>query len=164
MSASSFLRCVFFLMIRRPPRSTLFPYTTLFRSVGAGQRAAGFLFHRSRGRESRHRIFFVAGTLSRQLFHPRLANLRGDYELQTTDLFQVQDEYQGSSTPTRTDGTAAPRSYGRRFQEKLRDADELRFRFPQLSGLLTFLPPAPATQMCRQPSVHSTPPRASDEM
>src|SRR6266576_6425785 len=24
----------FFLMIRRPPRSTLFPYTTLFRSTG----------------------------------------------------------------------------------------------------------------------------------
>src|SRR5947208_15946894 len=36
----SVLRCVlfsfFFLMIRRPPRSTLFPYTTLFRSAGAG--------------------------------------------------------------------------------------------------------------------------------
>src|SRR5260370_32498277 len=28
--------CVFFLMIRRPPRSTLFPYTTLFRSPGSG--------------------------------------------------------------------------------------------------------------------------------
>src|SRR5436190_9790322 len=27
---------VFFLMIRRPPRSTLFPYTTLFRSLGIG--------------------------------------------------------------------------------------------------------------------------------
>src|SRR6266581_7719167 len=26
------LRMIFFLMIRRPPRSTLFPYTTLFRS------------------------------------------------------------------------------------------------------------------------------------
>src|SRR2546429_4339211 len=25
----------FFLMIRRPPRSTLFPYTTLFRSIAA---------------------------------------------------------------------------------------------------------------------------------
>src|SRR3712207_9419085 len=25
---------IFFLMIRRPPRSTLFPYTTLFRSGG----------------------------------------------------------------------------------------------------------------------------------
>src|SRR2546428_14016788 len=29
----------FFLMIRRPPRSTLFPYTTLFRSPGALQPA-----------------------------------------------------------------------------------------------------------------------------
>src|SRR3712207_7927822 len=27
--------CFFFLMIRRPPRSTLFPYTTLFRSRSA---------------------------------------------------------------------------------------------------------------------------------
>src|SRR5438067_11379264 len=27
-------RLFFFLMIRRPPRSTLFPYTTLFRSSG----------------------------------------------------------------------------------------------------------------------------------
>src|SRR5436190_17088652 len=34
-----FLRLfIFFLMIRRPPRSTLFPYTTLFRS---GDRASG---------------------------------------------------------------------------------------------------------------------------
>src|SRR5688572_31582214 len=29
---SSLLLFLFFLMIRRPPRSTLFPYTTLFRS------------------------------------------------------------------------------------------------------------------------------------
>src|SRR5260370_22584722 len=28
--------CFFFLMIRRPPRSTLFPYTTLFRSQLSG--------------------------------------------------------------------------------------------------------------------------------
>src|SRR5256885_13104940 len=28
-------------MIRRPPRSTLFPYTTLFRSVDAGRSGAG---------------------------------------------------------------------------------------------------------------------------
>src|SRR2546430_14918678 len=28
-------------MIRRPPRSTLFPYTTLFRSIGLGGRADG---------------------------------------------------------------------------------------------------------------------------
>src|SRR5438034_7161673 len=32
----------FFLMIRRPPRSTLFPYTTLFRSESAGHCVALF--------------------------------------------------------------------------------------------------------------------------
>src|SRR3712207_8131584 len=48
-----------FLMIRRPPRSTLFPYTTLFRSrwrrdrLGHGERAQGLRLrqglHRLRG-------------------------------------------------------------------------------------------------------------------
>src|SRR5690349_23714008 len=33
----------FFLMIRRPPRSTLFPYTTLFRSESVGETRARFL-------------------------------------------------------------------------------------------------------------------------
>src|SRR2546430_15481767 len=56
-----FLRCYllhvyvffFFLMIRRPPRSTLFPYTTLFRSVvnrnvfNLADDAPGFLAHAS---------------------------------------------------------------------------------------------------------------------
>src|SRR5258707_4551847 len=37
----------FFLMIRRPPRSTLFPYTTLFRSARPGQTAR---FETGRGR------------------------------------------------------------------------------------------------------------------
>src|SRR2546423_10237143 len=32
--------CLFFLMIRRPPRSTLFPYTTLFRSAASHRLAA----------------------------------------------------------------------------------------------------------------------------
>src|SRR5438270_13247655 len=38
---------LFFLLIRRPPRSTLFPYTTLFRSqgvlpvIGADERGSG---------------------------------------------------------------------------------------------------------------------------
>src|SRR5437667_6195292 len=32
-SALHFSRFFFFLMLRRPPRSTLFPYTTLFRSL-----------------------------------------------------------------------------------------------------------------------------------
>src|ERR1035437_10488714 len=36
MSSLSVFFFVFFFMIGRPPRSTLFPYTTLFRSVQAG--------------------------------------------------------------------------------------------------------------------------------
>src|SRR2546429_6079916 len=32
-------------MIRRPPRSTLFPYTTLFRSLALVRLAVGFLDH-----------------------------------------------------------------------------------------------------------------------
>src|SRR2546428_8693522 len=35
-----FIFLFFFLMIRRPPRSTLFPYTTLFRSVVSIEREA----------------------------------------------------------------------------------------------------------------------------
>src|SRR6266850_3454456 len=51
----SFSFCFFFfLMIRRPPRSTLFPYTTLFRSHPP--RRAGFgCFRRSTGRDRRDR-------------------------------------------------------------------------------------------------------------
>src|SRR5438309_5874013 len=47
----------FFLMIPRPPRSTLFPYTTLFRSpaTGAWRNGAGWSF--------RHRINLTASHL-----------------------------------------------------------------------------------------------------
>src|SRR5436309_9368775 len=41
----------FFLLLRRPPRSTLFPYTTLFRSSGRARRRA----RASRDRPAAHR-------------------------------------------------------------------------------------------------------------
>src|SRR5438477_8195564 len=41
-------------MIRRPPRSTLFPYTTLFRSIGIWRGHP----HRERSRKSGHRRSF----------------------------------------------------------------------------------------------------------
>src|SRR2546430_13032780 len=44
-------------MIRRPPRSTLFPYTTLFRSPRQGRKnllCAGFLLARIRGPAGQH--------------------------------------------------------------------------------------------------------------
>src|SRR3712207_7199346 len=49
---------VFFLMIRRPPRSTLFPYTTLFRSfANAGGREVEVGVA---GREKRHECLAAA--------------------------------------------------------------------------------------------------------
>src|SRR5258708_9889672 len=43
----------FFLMIRRPPRSTLFPYTTLFRSVSDYQRTEAKLARADKERRQR---------------------------------------------------------------------------------------------------------------
>src|SRR3712207_8692774 len=41
--------CFFFLMIRRPPRSTLFPYTTLFRSFTFQPQFKGILRQNIKG-------------------------------------------------------------------------------------------------------------------
>src|SRR3712207_7477531 len=50
----------FFLMIRRPPRSTLFPYTTLFRSRRDPQR------RRQAGRHGARLVAAAAGAFVRQ--------------------------------------------------------------------------------------------------
>src|SRR5436309_12527187 len=44
----------FFLMIRRPPRSTLFPYTTLFRSSSWSARARALVSGRCTGELGQH--------------------------------------------------------------------------------------------------------------
>src|SRR5258705_1442446 len=62
-TCSSLFIFFFFLMIRRPPRSTLFPYTTLFRSIrrsscaGTGTRPGSAVSHRRRAgpRAENHR-------------------------------------------------------------------------------------------------------------
>src|SRR5258706_1016313 len=58
-SCAALCSSFFFLMIRRPPRSTLFPYTTLFRSLVAseGERKVGLhLALDSQGMRPRHHI------------------------------------------------------------------------------------------------------------
>src|SRR2546430_12547491 len=67
-------RCLlfFFLMIRRPPRSTLFPYTTLFRSVPPA--VAPALSPRQRAWPTprpcpRHAPSSISGTASRSEEH-----------------------------------------------------------------------------------------------
>src|SRR6201992_3215201 len=57
------LRVLFFLMIRRPPRSTLFPYTTLFRSH---EGAAAWFEEQMRGPEGAIARDYLAGRCSCQ--------------------------------------------------------------------------------------------------
>src|SRR3712207_7878587 len=59
------IRFVFFLMIRRPPRSTLFPYTTLFRSDGdaLGDRLGGVADGVEVGEDAGALLVDVAGHL-----------------------------------------------------------------------------------------------------
>src|SRR6202161_3326287 len=61
MDARYIITCFFFLMIRRPPRSTLFPYTTLFRSLNSSH-------HSSRRRHTR-----LSGDWSSALAHMIMA-------------------------------------------------------------------------------------------
>src|SRR2546422_4884725 len=49
-------------MIRRPPRSTLFPYTTLFRSAHAGARGELVSFHAHSSAAALRRILHLLGT------------------------------------------------------------------------------------------------------
>src|SRR5437016_10980023 len=73
----AFLTCfyllLFFLMIRRPPRSTLFPYTTLFRSGGLVLR-------------QRHDGGDALALLQRQDVDQRLAAGAGRSEEHTSEL------------------------------------------------------------------------------
>src|SRR5687768_18232745 len=75
----------FFLMLRRPPRSTLFPYTTLFRSRGAARRRGGAADARGapgpRGGRGRRDRPLQPGHLDRP--HPRRA---GDADRKSTRL------------------------------------------------------------------------------
>src|SRR5574341_1829110 len=77
-----FLR-FFFLMIRRPPRSTLFPYTTLFRSLTLARDAAetGYRWQQAvRGRAAR---FFTRDGSGRSAQAPTACVL-GDIDLVRT--------------------------------------------------------------------------------
>src|SRR2546430_12980048 len=80
LPTATFTILFFFLMIRRPPRSTLFPYTTLFRSLGA----AGWSSFDRAGREQNRRLALEQAKQDAELFaHPRIL---GRSEEHTSEL------------------------------------------------------------------------------
>src|SRR5436309_14840960 len=70
----SLLFCLFFLMIRRPPRSTLFPYTTLFRSHLAQRQVAQAILDSV----LLHRVTVVARQARRIEREPDVAEVRSE--------------------------------------------------------------------------------------
>src|SRR2546421_2292780 len=77
----------FFLMIRRPPRSTLFPYTTLFRSGAAGTEGGGN--DRAAGRRRGPLLHAAVGGLHTS--RPHLAAHDGRSEEHTSELQSRSD-------------------------------------------------------------------------
>src|SRR5690349_22352334 len=83
-------------MIRPPPRSTLFPYTTLFRSPSASMRGDKELRARLRAfsacRTGARVVFCRVGPTARFPAHPAgIANIEGRSEEHTSELQSRRD-------------------------------------------------------------------------
>src|SRR5258708_27662815 len=91
-------------MIRRPPRSTLFPYTTLFRSVlGNTNRGVGFSIE-SNGDQLIPKLFIKAdnGTLDR-----KSTRLNSSHQIISYAVFCLKKKKQNSPTDRRAAHTSA---------------------------------------------------------
>src|SRR5687768_18016142 len=85
-------------MIRRPPRSTLFPYTTLFRSVLAGVAQAGRLVHvRPAGRGAGEVQLLV--DVGHQRSEEHTSELQSRLHLVCRLLLEKKKKQQNTSTP-----------------------------------------------------------------
>src|SRR3712207_8395987 len=78
-------------MIRRPPRSTLFPYTTLFRSLGGEEEAARRALapprlRRATGRPVEGRIYLDGGEVLDVLGEPARRRRAGRVDRKSTRL------------------------------------------------------------------------------
>src|SRR5687768_17800590 len=111
---SDYLYYFFFLMIRRPPRSTLFPYTTLFRSSWAktsssyavdGSRRSRPAWRRTTRDRKSTRLNSSHGYISYAVFclkkkkknlETEMATVLYDHELQPRMTFEFLVQYQTS--------------------------------------------------------------------
>src|SRR2546430_13270486 len=75
---------IFFLMIRRPPRSTLFPYTTLFRSPRPCPTRSGGL--RPRGGPEHHLHHGGGASGGLRAIRGRRVSTRGEKDRKSTRL------------------------------------------------------------------------------
>src|SRR5260221_3244866 len=98
----------FFLMIRRPPRSTLFPYTTLFRSQG--EEAAGEIEITEGMRFDRGFIspYFITGVKSQKVEDRKSTRLNSSHTVISYAVFCLKKKTAG--TPPRVSRRGWPGS------------------------------------------------------
>src|SRR5256886_9347396 len=105
----------FFLMIRRPPRSTLFPYTTLFRSLVHRDDVHALAAERVEiGRERRHQRLALAGAHLGDRSEEHTSELQSQSNLVCRLLLEKKKNHLcASSRRSRwhSSGTKAPRSH-----------------------------------------------------
>src|SRR5256714_5257789 len=105
-------------MIRRPPRSTLFPYTTLFRSPLDSNVAASVFLYVTRRRVG---VWNEAASAARLIC---VAGPDDDLALDLDDALRV------------VGGLAAADADGVRLRDVLGDGEELRHRLERFSGVV----------------------------
>src|SRR2546426_1826346 len=94
-----FLLFFFFLMIRRPPRSTLFPYTTLFRSTTRRGRRGAYLHHDGVNRRVRARRGARLAALTSGGAIPDLGDYRVVLEPTETFVGTLNEDFAIESMP-----------------------------------------------------------------
>src|SRR5690242_21195178 len=89
---------LFFLMIRRPPRSTLFPYTTLFRSSVPSFIVAGYLRNKERSSEAALKFFLIGAFSSAMRSEEHTSELQSHVNL-VCRLLLEKKKYLRSRSP-----------------------------------------------------------------
>src|SRR5437764_4666755 len=86
----------FFLMIRRPPRSTLFPYTTLFRS-----KLSGFdMYEVIRGESRGVRVLFMSGFPAPNFRDRKSTRLNSSHRCISYAVFCLKKKKEAHQRPT----------------------------------------------------------------
>src|SRR5437660_3557739 len=98
----------FFIMIRRPPRSTLFPYTTLFRS----ERGIGLATIAQEVRHAPHNLLGVANLLRRSEEHTSELQSRGHLVCRLLLEKKKKHKLNLTDNASRKHGCVAPNIHG----------------------------------------------------
>src|SRR5438067_1168097 len=111
-------RDFFFLMIRRPPRSTLFPYTTLFRSSAPELRSSGVGGPDPHVRKHRAGYLATAGAAdyARQVAPRPALRIAGSFRRLLSKRCERGGELSGRTQDAKVNGDALRVELGRRYR------------------------------------------------